>query len=241
MTATQPAAVLEVTGVRKSYQALRPLRIESLQALAGERVAISGVDAGGAEVLINLVTGAGLPDVGEVRVFGRPTSDIAGGDEWLTSLDRFGIVSPRAVLLEGATIQQNLAMPYTLQIDPVPPDVASRVAALAKECGMPVEHDASWLARKAGDVPPDMRIRLHLARAVALGPELLLLEHPTADVPEGARPAFADDLVRVTETRRLTTLVITQDARFAMKVAHRVLHLQAATGLLKPLRRGWLF
>ncbi|HXW07668.1 MAG TPA: hypothetical protein VD833_20740, partial [Vicinamibacterales bacterium] len=74
---------------------------------------------------------------------------------------------------------------------------------------------------------------------VALEPELLVLEHPTADIPEPARRAFAEDIVRVTASRHLTTLVITQDARFAARVAHRALQLQPATGVLKPQRRGW--
>ena len=54
--------------------------------------------------------------LGSARSRRRPTSAITDGDEWLASLDRFGIVSPRAVLIESATIQQNLAMPFTLQI-----------------------------------------------------------------------------------------------------------------------------
>jgi ABC-type transporter Mla maintaining outer membrane lipid asymmetry ATPase subunit MlaF len=232
------APVLELTGVVKNYQALRPLRIESLQAHAGERVAVGGIDAGGAEVLINLVIGRSLPDVGEVRVFGRATASISGGDEWLASLDRFGIVSPRAVLLEAASVEQNLAMPFTLQIDPIPAEVSDRVADLARSCGISVE-DRAWLRRPAGEVPPDVRARLHLARAVALEPDLLLLEHPTADIVEPARLAFADDVVRVTCARRLTTLVITQDERFAKRVAHRAFRLQPATGVLQPLRRGW--
>jgi ABC-type sulfate/molybdate transport systems ATPase subunit len=231
------APVVVMSGVRKHYQALRPLRIESLELRDGERVALGGIDAGAAEVLVNLVTGAGLPDSGEVRVFGRETSSITGGDEWLSSLERFGIVSPRAVLLEGSSLEQNLALPFTLEIDPIPPDVAIRVADLARECGIP--DDPSWLARRAGDVPADVRARVHLARAVALAPDLLLLEHPTADVPEGARGAFADHVARVADRRSLTTLVITQDERFARRVAHRVLQLQPATGVLKPQRRGW--
>jgi ABC-type transporter Mla maintaining outer membrane lipid asymmetry ATPase subunit MlaF len=235
----QSVPVLSIAGVRKSYQALRPLRIEALQIAEGERVAIAGIDAGGAEVLVNLVTAAGLPDEGDVRVFGRATSEISQGDEWLSSLERFGIVSPRGVLLESATVEQNLALPFGLEIDPVPPSTASRVAALARECGIPVD-DRGWLTRPAADVPPDIRARLHLARAVALDPALLLLEHPTADIPDGARASFADDLVRVAEARRLSTLVITQDERFAIRVAHRVLTLQAATGVLKPRRKGWL-
>ena len=152
----------------------------------GERVAVSGFDAGAAEVLVNLVTGASLPDEGEVRVLGQLTADIAGGDEWLASLDRFGIVSPRGVLLEGATIEQNLAMPLTLQIDPVPPEIAVRVAALARRVrDRGARAGTTWLPRVTGETPPHIRARVHLARAVALAPALLVLEHPGADARGG--------------------------------------------------------
>ncbi len=225
--------VLQLTGIRKSYQSLRPLRLDSLILAHGERVAISGVDAGAAQVLVNLVTGASLPDEGEVLVLGERTSAIAGGDEWLEWLDRFGILSPRGVFLEGATIEQNLAIPFGLEIDPVPPDVAQKVASLARECGI------LDLSGVSGEAPGEIRARMHLARAVALEPKLLVLEHPTADVPEGARRSFADDIVSVTEARRLTTLIITQDDEFAKRVAQRALRLEPATGALKPVKRGW--
>src|SRR5207253_2543875 len=64
------------------------------------------------------------------------TASISDGEEWLASLDRFGIVSPRAVLLDGATLRQNLAMPLTLEIDPVPPAISAEVERLAIEVGL---------------------------------------------------------------------------------------------------------
>ena len=67
---------------------------------------------------MNLVTGASLPDAGSVDVFGHPTSAIADSTEWLAIVDRFGIVSDRAVMLEGLTVLQNLAVPFTLDIEP---------------------------------------------------------------------------------------------------------------------------
>ena len=70
--------------------------------------------------MVNLVTGAACRTKGTFGCFGRSTADVSDGDEWLASLDRFGIVSERAVLLEGATLAQNLAMPFTLEIDPIP-------------------------------------------------------------------------------------------------------------------------
>ncbi|CAN5789206.1 ABC transporter ATP-binding protein [soil metagenome] len=229
--------VLELKGINKNYGALRPLRIKTLTIAAGERVAISGLDAGAAEILVNLVTGATLPDEGTVSTFGRITAEIADGDAWLASLDAFGIVSPRAVMLDAATVQQNLAIPFTLELDPVPAAVAARVEKLARECGI----DPQKLTERAADQSPVTRARIHLARAVALEPKLLVLEHPTADVPEPDRIPLAKSIADAADVRTLATLAITQDAEFAATVAHRSLALEPATGALVPWKRkrGW--
>jgi ABC-type transporter Mla maintaining outer membrane lipid asymmetry ATPase subunit MlaF len=229
-------AVVEMTMVRKGYGALRPLRVQSLRVAQAERVAIAGIDAPGAEIMVNLVTGASLPEEGEIRVFGRRTADVADGDAWLASLDRFGIVSERAVMLEGATLAQNLALPFTLEIDPVSADTRARVTHLAAECDIAPE----WLDQPAGELPPGVRVRAHLVRALALGPELLLMEHPTATLPEADGPAFGAVVRRVCAARALTTLMISMDAPFSAAAADRALALEPATGALKDQsRRRW--
>ena len=231
--------ILAISGLQKHYAGLRPLRIRELTLSEGERVAITGLDAAAAELLVNLITGAALPDQGTIEVLGQRTADIASGDDWLASLDRFGIVSTRAVMMEGATLAQNLAMPFTLEIDPIPDTVRARVETLAAQCGIAADRAAA-LDRPAGDAPPDTRMRAHLARAIALSPRLVLFEHPTATVPESARRAFADDVVRVLTEKGLTALVMTEDVDFARQVGRRVLALNGATGEMAPLRK-WFF
>jgi len=228
---------VRMTGVQKNYAALRPLRIQSLEVGPGERLALGGLDGAAAEVLVNLVTGAALPDEGTVVVFGQSTAEIADGEAWLASLERFGIVSPRAVMLEGSTLLQNLALPFTLEIDPVPPSVLTRVEALATECGL----DTASLPVRVGELPPHVRVRAHLARALALEPALLLIEHPTADVGDQHRRSLGEDLARVVEERRIAALIVTLDPDFAEVAAHRSLELQPATGALVPWKkkRGW--
>ena len=108
--------VVELSGVSKDYHGLRPLRIETLALAPGEPAALLGLDEPMAETFVNLVTGATLPDRGEVNVFGRPTSSIDDSADWLGVVDRFGIVSARAVLLDALSVIQNLSVPFTLEL-----------------------------------------------------------------------------------------------------------------------------
>jgi predicted ABC-type transport system involved in lysophospholipase L1 biosynthesis ATPase subunit len=232
---SEPAA-LELTRVVKDYKGLRPLRISSLVVGSGERVAISGLDKPAAEALIALITGAALPDEGEVRVLGHATSEIKSGDEWLSSLDRLGIVSERVALLESSTLAQNLALSFTMSIDPVAPDVMEKVRALAQEVGLA----GSSMESRAAESPPEARLRVLVGRALPYDPAVLLLEHPTASLRSDAVPAFADDVARVVKARGLTSLAITEDAAFAGRAADRHVKLSPATGELSDVRkRRW--
>jgi lipoprotein-releasing system ATP-binding protein len=227
--------VLRIVRVRKQYNALRPLRLNELAIAPGERVALSGLDAGAAEVLVNLVTGASVPDEGEVYVLGRSTAAIADGDEWLAWLDRFGIVSPRAVLLDAVTLLQNLAMPITLQLDPIPDEAAATARAIARDTGI----GEQWLDRPVAGLPAAIRMRAHLARAVALGPALLIAEHPTATLAAGEGKAFGEAVARVAAARGVAALIVSEDAEFSDAAATRRLSLHGASGNLKPQRRGF--
>ena len=227
--------VLELAAVSRDYRGLRPLRIAELRVAAGERVALLGLDAPAAEVFVNLATGTALPDAGEVALFGRATSAIVDSADWLATVDRVGIVSDRAVLLEELTAIQNLAMPFTLAIEPPPEDVRARAAAIALEVGLP---EAAWGA-PVSRLDPAGKVRVRLGRAVALGPGLLLLEHASASVARGSVAALAADIAAVASRRNAAVLALSADDAFARAVATRILTLQPATGVLKERRRGW--
>jgi ABC-type transporter Mla maintaining outer membrane lipid asymmetry ATPase subunit MlaF len=232
MPARTPA--IEISGLVKDYRGLRPLRLGSLRVLEGERVAISGLDATAAEVLVNVLNAAITPDEGEVRILGRPTSAIDTEAGWFDFLNHFGIVTPRAVLLEGSTVQQNLALPFTLAIDDLTPEVDQRTRELARLTGI----DERWLGHTTGETPAAVHMRVHLARALALGPQILLLEHPTARIDPADVRAFATTVRDTAVAGRLTVLAITEDRAFADVVAERAYRLQPGTGALAAAR-GW--
>ena len=227
--------VLELTGVSRDYRALRPLRIAELRLAAGDRVAILGLDAVAAEVFVNLATGAALPDAGQVVLFGRPTSAIGDGAEWLATVDRVGIVSQRAVLLEQLTVIQNLAMPFTLAIEPPADEVRDRAAAIAREVRLP---ESAW-TQPVARLDAAGKVRVRLGRAVALDPAVLLLEHASAAVEPGSAKQLGADVAAVAGARGAALVALTADEVFARAVATRVLTLQPSTGALKERRRGW--
>jgi ABC-type lipoprotein export system ATPase subunit len=227
-------AVLEMQGVVKDYRGLRPLRVASFAVQAGDRAVIEGLDRAAAETFVNLVNGAYVPDTGTVRVFGVPTSDIATDTAWLASLNRFGMVTERAVLLEGAPIDQNLALPFSLEIDPMPEDVRARVRSLASELELADE----MLSGRAGDAPPKVRVRVHLARALALDPQVLLMEHPTVSLDRADARPYAELVRRVAESRGLTLVAVSNDRELADVVATTSLKLNPGTGVLSS-NKGW--
>jgi ABC-type transporter Mla maintaining outer membrane lipid asymmetry ATPase subunit MlaF len=223
--------------VEKQYGGLRPLRIRDLRISRGSATMLIGFDRPSAEVFVNLATGATLPEKGEVISLGRPTAGIATSDEWLAFVERFGIVSDRIVLLEAMTVAQNLAMSFDLNLEPVPPEVMRRVTALAADAGI----DAAALETRVSDISPLGRAQIHLARALALEPEILLLEHPTASLSSADGARYAAIVTAVAGRRGVTVIGVLMDEKFAKATGGRLMFWQPATGDVKErsMLRFW--
>ncbi|MCC7416409.1 MAG: hypothetical protein IT176_04645 [Acidobacteria bacterium] len=229
--------VVDLTGISRSYGALRPLRIEHLAVGRGESVAILGLDRGASEIFVNLVTGATLPESGSAAAFGTPTAGIADSDAWLAFADRFGIVSERAVLLDSLSPIQNISMPFTLEIEPPPGEVRTRATVLAREAGLP----EALLDRAVGELDPIARARVRVARALALAPEILLVEHLSAGMARSDAASLGGTLRATAARRGIAIVTLTADRAFAAAIADRVLTHEAATGRLRPAGPlGWL-
>jgi len=221
--------LLRLRGVSKDYRSLRPLRIAELDLPPGRSLALLGFDQTMAEVLVDLITGAILPDSGEIVAFGQHTSSIADPGSWLSTLDQFGLFTDRAVLVEQFTVEQNLALPLSITVEDVTPEIRARVAELASEIGL-----ANELRRQAGVLGPALRARIRLGRALALAPRVLVAEHPNATLSAQEASALGTDMARIIETRGIASIVLTADESFARAVSKEILVLEPATGALKP-------
>ena len=222
--------LLEIRGLLKEHGALRPLRVRDLIVEPSTVMSISGVDAPAAEMFVYLVTGAVLPDEGTVTLFGQDTRAITDSEAWLKSLDGIGMLTARGVLIEAFSVLQNIAMAFTLDVDPIDPRVVPQAGAVARDAGIPQE----IFDLPAGKAGPEIQMRVHLARALALGPKLLMGEHPSVALPRDTVAAFGADLVRVARARRIALVVITADEVLAKAIGGQRLELVPATGELRP-------
>jgi ABC-type lipoprotein export system ATPase subunit len=208
---TEPSPLIEMAGVSKHFGEPQPLVIRALTIRSSDRVALPDLGTGAAEMLINLITGASLPEEGTIHVAGRDTRGIATDTDWLTSLDRFGIVTARAVLIGALPVAANLALPLTLSIEPMSAETRAAVEGLAARVGLPAQR----LDVKASTLTAGEQVRVHLARALAPGPELVLLEHPTAAVrDQGEQRALGEALRHATEAGGPGWVAITADRVF---------------------------
>jgi len=234
---TDAAPLIHMSGLVKAYQALRPLRIRDLSVHRHDRLVISGLDEMAAELFVYLVTGAAVPDEGHVRIGGRDTRDIATDTEWLSSLDRFGIVTKRAILLDAMSVAANLALPITLAIDPMSDELRSRVNREANDVGLPFDRMDGPVSALSGIE----RLRLHLARATTVGPELVMLEHPTMALDQaGQSTSFGETLKSLSAARGFGWIAISEDEAFATASGGTRVRLEPATGAIKSVAVGWL-
>jgi ABC-type lipoprotein export system ATPase subunit len=225
--------LLELDRIVKAYGGLRPLRVEALVVAPGETVVVQGPDEAAAAVLVDLVTGTAWPDRGRVAVAGTETSALAGHEAWLAFLEQFGIVNPRVVLLDQLSVAQNLAVPLTLDLDPLDATTRARVFELAATVGL----DSARLDSPLAGASPLERFRVRLARALAHGPRLVLVEHPSLGLQPGDIDACASALKAAAVPGGRAAVIVTGDDRLAAKVATRRLKWDAASGRLSERQR----
>jgi ABC-type lipoprotein export system ATPase subunit len=225
--------LIQMRAVVRNHGAPQPLRVAAFEAAAGDHVVIGGFDDAAAETFFHLVSGAALPDEGTVLVAGADTRDIATDTDWLKSLDRFGFVTYRSVLLETMSVAANLALPLTLDVDPLDPSMLREVRLVAED----VNIEARRLDDAAGTLDALGRTRLHLGRAVSTRPQLLLLEHPTRDLTTLAeREAFAQSLKRASERRSLGWIALSNDDQFARATGGHRRRLEPESGRITSVR-----
>jgi phospholipid/cholesterol/gamma-HCH transport system ATP-binding protein len=210
--------VIEVRGLRNSFGESVIHDGLDLDVRRGEILGVVGGSGTGKSVLMRSIIGLQSPDRGEIRVFGEETI----GREETDAVEirkRWGVLFQGGALFSTLTVAENVEVPlreFYPQLDQAFLDqIASYKVVMT---GLPADAGPKYPAELSGG----MKKRAGLARALALDPELLFLDEPTAGLDPIGAAAF-DELTRgLQRTLGLTVFLITHDLDTLYAICDRV-------------------
>ncbi len=197
-----------------------------LEVRRGEILSIVGGSGSGKSVLLRSILGLQVPREGRIEVLGMP---IAPGLP--VPHRRWGVLFQRGALFSGLTVRENVELPISLHSSMSAKTRAKLARLKIQMAGLPLEAESKVPSELSGG----MVKRAALARALALDPELLFLDEPTAGLDPIAAEEFEDVILYLRESLDLTVVIITHDLDTLYSLSDRVTVLvdkKARTGTL---------
>jgi phospholipid/cholesterol/gamma-HCH transport system ATP-binding protein len=212
-----PAIAVQVEDLHKSFGSQKVLDGINLTVKRGETLAVLGRSGTGKSVLLRLIIGLQKPDSGSVRILGH---DITGLtlDQLGEIRKKMGFLFQHAALYDSLTVEQNVAFPLEHHKRDMPKsEQDERVKALLTEVGM---EDAG--PKMPSDISGGMQKRVGLARALALEPDILLLDEPTAGLDPISSAEIGDLILKLQAEHHMASIVVTHDLHSAKTIADRL-------------------
>jgi nitrate/nitrite transport system ATP-binding protein len=214
-------AFLELKGVGKAFGAhgarTDVLRNIHLEIEKGEFVAIVGYSGAGKTTLLSLMAGLLRPDAGEIRLGGRAVTG-PGRDR--------GVVFQNYSLLPWMTVFENVR----LAVDQAFPSWPAERRREHTDAHIALVNLSAARHQRPRELSGGMRQRVSVARALAMDPEVLLLDEPLSALDALTRATLQDEIARIWERDRKTVVLITNDVDEGILLADRIVPLSAGPG-----------
>jgi len=211
---------IAIKGLRKSFGEQKVLNGITLQVERGETVAVLGRSGGGKSVLLKLIIRLQNPDAGSIAIAGR---EIAGLEEKELNEVRktVGFLFQQAALYDSLTVKENVRFPLSRHTQMPREEQEQRVRELLADVGMDQD-----LEKMPSQLSGGMKKRVGLARALALEPEILLFDEPTAGLDPITAEEIGKLILELKQKRQRSAIVVTHDVHGAKGYSDRmvVLH-----------------
>lgn len=209
-------AFLELKNVSKSYgtgkDKVEVLSNINLSIEEGEFLAIVGFTGSGKTTLINLINGLHFPDEGEVLLQGKPITG-PGPDR--------GVVFQNYSLLPWLSVYQNVK----LAIDQAHKTATKKEKDSQIRKYVEMVHLGHAIDKKPSELSGGMRQRVSVARALAMNPEVLLMDEPLSALDALTRGTLQEEIVNIWGEDKKTCLLITNDVDEGIIMADRIIPL----------------
>ena len=216
---TKSPYALEVRNLNRNFGPRKIMDDISFQLKHGEILVIMGGSGCGKSTLLRHIIGSLKPDSGEIFIHGTEITKL--DDEGLSKIrKRFGMLFQTGALFNSLTVGENVALPI-LESSDVAPNIAELVVKLKLELvGLTgFEH------LKPAQISGGMKKRVGMARALALDPDLLFCDEPTAGLDPVMTSVIDTLTVDLTKKLGLTAVVVTHDMTSAFRIATKMIYL----------------
>jgi phospholipid/cholesterol/gamma-HCH transport system ATP-binding protein len=205
-----------VKSLSKSFGQQKVLRGIDLEVAAGQTLSVLGRSGTGKSVLLKLIIGLEKPDSGSIFVHGEEVTKMPM-KELNEVRKKVGFLFQQAALYDSMTVEENVAFPLRRHTHLSDSERKKRVRELLASVGM--DHDTQKLP---SEISGGMQKRVGLARALALDPEILLFDEPTAGLDPITASEIDDLIVKLQKERHITSVVVTHDIHGARTVSDRL-------------------
>jgi phospholipid/cholesterol/gamma-HCH transport system ATP-binding protein len=230
----EPAVVIR--DLYKSFGRQKVLNGIGLTVASGETVVVLGRSGTGKSVLLKLLIGLQKPDSGSIRIQGQEIAGLHFKDLNRIRI-KVGFLFQQAALYDSLSIEENVAFPLDRHSNLQHAERQERVHMLLESVGME-QHGKKLPSQISGG----MKKRVGLARALALEPEIMLFDEPTAGLDPITAAEINQLILGLQEKRKITSIVVTHDIRGARTVSHRLILLNegsiVAQGTFEELKKN---